>query len=80
MKLKLNHQKLISKKLLLSKNSTNRLNVNVTIADTICDVDTITTTEIKCYTNSYSKSSTKALVKLFVIGNGFGINVIIFLN
>ena len=56
-------------------NRTNRLDVIVTIANTICDVSTVTTTEIKCYTNGYTGSSTKALVQVFVANTGYGLNV-----
>ena len=53
----------------------NPAQVNVTIAGTQCTVSSITTNQIKCSTNSYMYSSIKAPVQVYILNNGFALNV-----
>jgi hypothetical protein len=48
--------------------------VSVTIAGTVCDVRTVTTTQITCVTNQHGKSE-KIDVRVEVSGNGKAIQV-----
>jgi hypothetical protein len=48
--------------------------VNVTIGDSICVVQYITSTQIQCITSGYSYSSVKALVQVFILNNGYALN------
>ncbi len=48
--------------------------VIVTIADTVCDIQTITASQITCDTNSYAYSSIKAPVQVFILNKGYALN------
>ena len=49
--------------------------VNITIADSQCDVTIITSTQISCQTGSYAYSSTKSPIKIFIQNQGYALNV-----
>lgn len=49
--------------------------VHVTIGGSTCDLFSVDTTEIVCYTGSYAYSSTKALVQVYVNNVGVASNV-----
>lgn len=51
--------------------------VSVTIADTECVISTIISTQITCRTGTFTKSSVKAAVQLFIDGKGKALNVIL---
>jgi len=40
----------------------------------VCDIQSISNTQIKCITNGYAFSSVKALVQVFILNNGFALN------
>ncbi|CAF4012065.1 unnamed protein product [Rotaria sp. Silwood2] len=52
--------------------------VTVTIAESSCSLQTVTTTSITCETGSYQYSSVRAQVKVFVNGNGYAISSVDF--
>jgi hypothetical protein len=49
--------------------------VSVSIAGVICDVLDVTSTQIECQTGSYDKSTTKALVQVYIENIGLASNV-----
>ena len=49
--------------------------IKIDIAGSECKIDTVTSNEIKCRTESYRKSSIKALINVFVNEKGLAINV-----
>ncbi|CAF1351069.1 unnamed protein product [Rotaria sordida] len=52
--------------------------VTVTIADSPCSLQTVTTTSITCETGSYQYRSVRAQVKVFIDGSGYAISSVEF--
>jgi hypothetical protein len=48
--------------------------VTVTIAGSKCDLSSISKNQIECRTNSYSQSSIKALVQVFIQDSGLAVS------
>lgn len=61
--------------LILSFNSSSDINkVTVTIAGSKCDLSSINNNQIDCRTNSYSQSSIKALIQVFIQDSGLAVS------